>query len=155
MEYGRHSKSINPERERCARCKGLLIQVKPVPRIRKGLLDRARKTSPKKKKSALQEVLEDACEVDVTRSTTAEEETTRDLDVLHLIDIGSRTAQKSVIVDLTESSDFEENSGNLFPVMTGQDGLEKKVLGPSSGNMNKSLLPTKARIIDVVDLTDE
>jgi predicted SprT family Zn-dependent metalloprotease len=32
MEYKRHSKSVHPERHRCGSCKGLLVQIKPVPR---------------------------------------------------------------------------------------------------------------------------
>lgn len=32
QEYGRHSKSINPEKVRCGLCKGVLQQVKPKPR---------------------------------------------------------------------------------------------------------------------------
>ncbi|KAF2170571.1 hypothetical protein M409DRAFT_19389 [Zasmidium cellare ATCC 36951] len=32
MEFKRHSKSIDPGRQRCGRCRGLLVQVKPVPR---------------------------------------------------------------------------------------------------------------------------
>jgi predicted SprT family Zn-dependent metalloprotease len=31
-EYGRHSKSIDPERHRCGKCKGLLVQVRPQPK---------------------------------------------------------------------------------------------------------------------------
>lgn len=31
-EYGRHSKSIDPEKHRCGKCKGLLVQVRPKPR---------------------------------------------------------------------------------------------------------------------------
>jgi predicted SprT family Zn-dependent metalloprotease len=31
-EYGRHSKSIDPEKHRCGRCKGMLLQVRPKPR---------------------------------------------------------------------------------------------------------------------------
>lgn len=31
-EYGRHSKSINIEKQRCGRCKGFLVQVRPAPR---------------------------------------------------------------------------------------------------------------------------
>ncbi|KAK6387677.1 hypothetical protein LTS17_000946 [Exophiala oligosperma] len=31
-EYGRHSKSIDPEKHRCGRCKGRLVQVRPKPR---------------------------------------------------------------------------------------------------------------------------
>jgi predicted SprT family Zn-dependent metalloprotease len=38
-EYGRHSKSIDPTKARCGRCKGLLQQIKPKPR----------NVSPKKK----------------------------------------------------------------------------------------------------------
>lgn len=33
-EYGRHSKSIDPARHRCGRCKGVLLQVRPRPRSR-------------------------------------------------------------------------------------------------------------------------
>jgi len=32
MEYKRHSKSVHPERHRCGRCHGVLLQIKPVPR---------------------------------------------------------------------------------------------------------------------------
>ena len=32
LEYKRHSKSINPERQRCGSCKSMLKQTKPVPR---------------------------------------------------------------------------------------------------------------------------
>ncbi|KAL2785192.1 SprT-like family-domain-containing protein [Aspergillus keveii] len=32
QNYGRHSKSINPTRHRCGKCKGLLQQIKPKPR---------------------------------------------------------------------------------------------------------------------------
>lgn len=42
-EYGRHSKSIDPDKHRCGKCKGLLIQVRPKPRK----VDLARK-SPRK-----------------------------------------------------------------------------------------------------------
>ena len=35
VEYGRHSKSIDPEKHRCGKCKGLLVQVRPKPRIRR------------------------------------------------------------------------------------------------------------------------
>ncbi|KIW11205.1 hypothetical protein PV08_10505 [Exophiala spinifera] len=40
-EYGRHSKSIDPEKHRCGKCKGRLVQVRPKPRAspRKKLLD--------------------------------------------------------------------------------------------------------------------
>jgi predicted SprT family Zn-dependent metalloprotease len=31
-EYGRHSKSIDPEKHRCGKCKGLLVQVRPQPK---------------------------------------------------------------------------------------------------------------------------
>lgn len=31
-EYKRHSRSVDPKRHRCGRCKGVLVQVKPVPR---------------------------------------------------------------------------------------------------------------------------
>lgn len=31
-EYGRHSKSIDPEKHRCGKCKGRLVQVRPKPR---------------------------------------------------------------------------------------------------------------------------
>ena len=31
-EYGRHSKSIDTEKHRCGKCKGMLVQVRPVPR---------------------------------------------------------------------------------------------------------------------------
>ncbi|KAK0649512.1 SprT-like family-domain-containing protein [Cercophora newfieldiana] len=31
-EYRRHSKSVHPDRHRCGKCKGVLVQIKPVPR---------------------------------------------------------------------------------------------------------------------------
>jgi SprT-like zinc ribbon domain len=33
-EYGRHSKSIDPAKQRCGRCRGVLRQVRPRPRPR-------------------------------------------------------------------------------------------------------------------------
>jgi predicted SprT family Zn-dependent metalloprotease len=52
-EYGRHSKSIDPEKHRCGKCKGLLVQVRPQP---KKIIRRAeRKTgdeSPRKGRRA-------------------------------------------------------------------------------------------------------
>jgi predicted SprT family Zn-dependent metalloprotease len=35
-EYGRHSKSIDPEKYRCGKCKGLLVQVRPKPKAKVG-----------------------------------------------------------------------------------------------------------------------
>jgi len=40
-EYGRHSRSIDPEKHRCGKCKGLLAQVRPKPKLRQA-------TSPRK-----------------------------------------------------------------------------------------------------------
>ena len=45
-EYGRHSKSIDPEIHRCGTCKGLLVQVRPKPKV-----TRERDESDKKGKS--------------------------------------------------------------------------------------------------------
>jgi len=39
-EYGRHSKSIDPEKHRCGKCKGRLIQVRPKPRATASLVKR-------------------------------------------------------------------------------------------------------------------
>ncbi|KAL5598499.1 uncharacterized protein BROUX77_006333 [Berkeleyomyces rouxiae] len=33
LEYQRHSKSINPERQRCGKCKSVLVQTRPTPRV--------------------------------------------------------------------------------------------------------------------------
>lgn len=33
-EYGRHSKSIDPAKHRCGRCKGVLVQVRPKPKTK-------------------------------------------------------------------------------------------------------------------------
>ncbi|ERF72961.1 hypothetical protein EPUS_05042 [Endocarpon pusillum Z07020] len=33
-EYGRHSKSIDPAKHRCGRCKGVLVQVRPKPKLK-------------------------------------------------------------------------------------------------------------------------
>lgn len=46
-EYGRHSKSIDTQKQRCGRCKGFLVQVRPMPRA----LASPRK-SPKKRNVA-------------------------------------------------------------------------------------------------------
>ena len=35
-EYGRHSKSVDPEKHRCGKCKGLLVQVRPIPKVKSG-----------------------------------------------------------------------------------------------------------------------
>jgi predicted SprT family Zn-dependent metalloprotease len=35
IEFKRHSKSIDPERQRCGTCKSRLVQIKPVPRVGK------------------------------------------------------------------------------------------------------------------------
>jgi SprT-like zinc ribbon domain len=58
-EYGRHSKSIDPERHRCGKCKGVLVQVRPKPRK----TDPAKKgRSPFKKRGSPLERLEEAME---------------------------------------------------------------------------------------------
>ena len=51
-EYGRHSKSIDIEKQRCGRCKGFLVQVRPTPRL----------SSPRKSpvKNALRRVREES-----------------------------------------------------------------------------------------------
>ena len=54
-EYGRHSKSIDPEKHRCGKCKGLLVQVRPQPKkiIRREMGDesprKGRRASPVKR----------------------------------------------------------------------------------------------------------
>ena len=35
-EYGRHSKSVDPDKHRCGKCKGLLVQVRPMPKVKSG-----------------------------------------------------------------------------------------------------------------------
>ncbi|KAK4445049.1 SprT-like family-domain-containing protein [Podospora aff. communis PSN243] len=45
-EFKRHSKSIHPERHRCGRCKGLLVQIKPVPRGTGAAKDGCEKKGP-------------------------------------------------------------------------------------------------------------
>jgi hypothetical protein len=45
MEYSRHSKSINPDKDRCGKCKGWLLQVRPVPIVRGGSSQSPRKKS--------------------------------------------------------------------------------------------------------------
>ena len=40
-EYGRHSKSIDAEKHRCGKCKGLLVQVRPKPRAGKSPVKKA------------------------------------------------------------------------------------------------------------------
>ena len=58
-EYGRHSKSIHPDKHRCGKCKGLLVQVKPKPRRVE-----ANRKSPRKGvnpfKKSDEKILEDA-----------------------------------------------------------------------------------------------
>ena len=43
-EYGRHSKSIDVEKQRCGRCKGRLLQVRPKPKVENS----SSKSSPKR-----------------------------------------------------------------------------------------------------------
>lgn len=50
-EYGRHSKSIDIEKQRCGRCKGFLMQVRPTPRA----VAASPKKSPVKKRVASKE----------------------------------------------------------------------------------------------------
>ncbi|KAJ9659410.1 hypothetical protein H2198_003139 [Neophaeococcomyces mojaviensis] len=47
-EYGRHSRSIDTDKQRCGRCKGYLVQVRPTPRTAPAS---PRKMSPRKKNS--------------------------------------------------------------------------------------------------------
>ena len=49
-EYGRHSKSIDAERHRCGKCKGLLRQVRPTPRVGSPRKNERVGRSPVKKK---------------------------------------------------------------------------------------------------------
>ena len=50
-EYGRHSKSVDPEKHRCGKCKGLLVQVRPMPKVRSGKAE-LKGRSPRKGKGA-------------------------------------------------------------------------------------------------------
>jgi SprT-like zinc ribbon domain len=59
-EYGRHSKSIDPERHRCGKCKGVLVQVRPTPR--KANPGKTGRRSPFKKSEDTLERLEEAME---------------------------------------------------------------------------------------------
>ncbi|EXJ85787.1 hypothetical protein A1O1_06155 [Capronia coronata CBS 617.96] len=45
-EYGRHSRSIDPDKHRCGKCKGKLVQVRPKPRA---TVAAGARTSPRKK----------------------------------------------------------------------------------------------------------
>ena len=59
-EYGRHSKSIDPVKHRCGKCKGVLIQVRPRPRK----VDLAKKgRSPLKRRAEALDRLEEAMEL--------------------------------------------------------------------------------------------
>ncbi|KXJ90636.1 SprT-like family-domain-containing protein [Microdochium bolleyi] len=57
-EVHRHTKSVDPQRQRCGRCRGVLVQVKPVPRVKKNSPAATTGGVPEKKKlSAWQEFL--------------------------------------------------------------------------------------------------
>lgn len=56
-EVHRHTKSVDPQRQRCGRCRGVLLQVKPVPRVKKNSPATAGGVPEKKKLSAWQEFL--------------------------------------------------------------------------------------------------
>ena len=52
-EYGRHSKSIDPKKHRCGKCKGLLVQVRPKPKPKAGKAEPDEQVeSPKKGRRA-------------------------------------------------------------------------------------------------------
>lgn len=53
-EYGRHSKSIDPDKHRCGKCKGVLVQVRPKPRK----VDPARKGKSPSKKNVGTEIVD-------------------------------------------------------------------------------------------------
>ena len=58
-EYGRHSKSVDPQKHRCGKCKGILLQVRPKPRkANPGKTGR----SPRKKNEDALRGLEEAME---------------------------------------------------------------------------------------------
>lgn len=52
-EYGRHSKSIDAETQRCGRCKGRLVQVRPVPRATPASPRKNNLRSPRKAKDGV------------------------------------------------------------------------------------------------------
>lgn len=56
-EVHRHTKSVDPQRQRCGRCRGVLVQVKPVPRTKKNSPAATSGVPEKKKLSAWQEFL--------------------------------------------------------------------------------------------------
>jgi predicted SprT family Zn-dependent metalloprotease len=52
-EYGRHSRSIDPDKHRCGKCKGLLVQVRPKVKVKVGRVELDHKgASPRKGKRA-------------------------------------------------------------------------------------------------------
>lgn len=164
MEYGRHSKSINPERERCARCKGILVQVKPTVKTRKAPVNKALKASPKKK-STLEEVLEIADETGVTQTMAVPYTTAEKTDGLTLGNCNSKTDFRmgedakhvgpTIVIDLTEFNNIEEDSGDLPPAVVCHDEVKREVLRPSAGNVIKNQVLGKLEVVDIVDLTDE
>jgi predicted SprT family Zn-dependent metalloprotease len=66
-EYGRHSKSIDTEKHRCGRCKGVLVQVRPKPRKVETKRESPRKALfQKREKSDVESVAEEVELVDLS-----------------------------------------------------------------------------------------
>ncbi|KAL2421361.1 hypothetical protein ABEF95_005500 [Exophiala dermatitidis] len=110
-EYGRHSKSIDVEKHRCGKCKGRLVQVRPIPRA-----------SPRKKSRVVG--------VDVDgRSTSMSSSREGSADTALTLNSGSGSS-RSVSVSVAGSvSDLgsRNSSGQHSNSMTGSDLLDSMV----------------------------
>ncbi|ETN37860.1 uncharacterized protein HMPREF1541_07483 [Cyphellophora europaea CBS 101466] len=84
-EYGRHSKSIDTERMRCGRCKGKLVQVRPVPRVAKKDTSVA-KTMTVKKRSAERKASESGSDVSGSSSGVRVNENLQEMEIIELSD---------------------------------------------------------------------
>ncbi|KAL2415410.1 hypothetical protein ABEF95_001924 [Exophiala dermatitidis] len=107
-EYGRHSKSIDVEKHRCGKCKGRLVQVRPIPRA-----------SPRKKSRA--------AGVDVDgRSTSMSSSREGSADTALTFNSGSSSSRSVSVSDSSSILGSRSSSGHSNS-MTGSDSLDSMV----------------------------
>ncbi|KAL9625108.1 MAG: hypothetical protein Q9160_000837 [Pyrenula sp. 1 TL-2023] len=163
MEYGRHSKSINPERQRQKLSEKL--------------------PSPRKKKNVLRELMEDVNNMSRSAETKIEVKDRANAGWVEVVDLDDNTPtaklgdagleifdpspvkpEETTIVDLTESSDVDDgidtDTGDLadpFTIYEKQFGKKNVPETVRANNVVKSFVLGKMKIdtVDVIDLTIE
>lgn len=178
MEYGRHSRSIDPARQKCSRCKGSLVQVKPMLKTGKKMTDKL-PSSPRKGKNVPQELMEDASTTIGTNIQVKERAKNGIVEVadfdhctsmvrlgdveIGMLNSSSIKTQETTIVDLTESSDVGDDNatGDLSDPFTAFEIQPKKKTVPETLDADvvaKEILvleKMKMETVDVIDLTSE